>query len=46
MLARATRLASRSRQKSGLRVEPLEDRCLPSLALPVDLGAGLDGDAR
>jgi hypothetical protein len=43
MLAR-TQVASRSRRhKSGLRVELLEDRCVPS-ALPLDLGAGLDGD--
>jgi predicted outer membrane repeat protein len=29
---------------SALGIEPLEDRCLPSAALPLDLGAGLDGD--
>jgi CSLREA domain-containing protein len=32
-------------KKTALRIEPLEDRCLPSAALPLGLGAGLDGDA-
>jgi hypothetical protein len=34
-------------KKTSLRIEPLEDRCLPSTAtaLPLDLGAGLDGDS-
>src|SRR5262249_35845474 len=35
--------ASKSLRKNRLRIEPLEDRCVPSAAWPLDLDAGLDG---
>jgi hypothetical protein len=37
---RSKKLAHHNR----LCIEPLEDRCLPSAALPLDLGAALDGN--
>jgi hypothetical protein len=39
-----SKLVSPLRRKSSLRIEPLEDRCVPSATLPA-LDAGLDGDA-
>jgi hypothetical protein len=34
----------RRNHRATLRLERLEDRCVPSAALPLDAGAGLDGD--